>query len=322
VSRWLLAAGLDPEQTDEFGTTSLITAVEADDLDCVEVLLAAGVTVDRVCNGGTAIGGVQSRAIVSRLLAAGADPAGLSNEGRRLLVGLPAKERGDPLECVSPEEYRRARTRRFGTANPERIHEPFWEAMIRAGVSGYTANKHFCGSASSVAGPVWCAQRFGQTVTLLPDGRAIQIGGEHEDHYDPDFCIYNDVLVHEPAGSIHIFGYPETVFPPTDFHTATLVDDCIYIIGSIGYGRERILETPIFRLNIRTFQIERLSATGESPRWIHRHRATLTPAREIAISGGKVVTVVDGEEAFTDNERTFVLDLARMEWRRANSEGD
>jgi hypothetical protein len=40
------------------------------------------------------------------------------------------------------------------------------------------------------------------SLTLLPDGRAIQIGGEHEDYYDPDFCIYNDVFVHEPDRSI------------------------------------------------------------------------------------------------------------------------
>lgn len=39
--------------------------------------------------------------------------------------------------------------------------------------------------------PVRCFQRFGSTVTVLPDGRLVHIGGEHEDEYDPDFCIYN-----------------------------------------------------------------------------------------------------------------------------------
>jgi hypothetical protein len=42
-------------------------------------------------------------------------------------------------------------------------------------------------------------------------------GGEHEDFYDPDFCIYNDVFVHERDGSVAIYGYPESVFPPTDY---------------------------------------------------------------------------------------------------------
>ena len=44
-------------------------------------------------------------------------------------------------------------------------------------------------------GPVWCFNRFGGTVTKLPDGCFVHIGGEHEDFYDPDFCIYNDVIV-------------------------------------------------------------------------------------------------------------------------------
>ena len=78
------------------------------------------------------------------------------------------------------------------------------------------------------------AKRFGQSLTLLPDGLAVQIGGEHEDYYDPDFCIYNDVFVHERDGSITIYGYPESAFPPTDFRTATLVGDSIYVIGSLG----------------------------------------------------------------------------------------
>jgi hypothetical protein len=176
--RWLLAAGLDPEQTDEFGTTSLITAVEADDLDCIEALLAANPKIDRVYNGGTAISSVQSRPVALRLLAAGADPAELSNEGRRVLVGLPAEPSENALDVVSAEEFGGARTRRFGTANPEKVTEPFGEAMIRAGATGYTANERFGGPSSFGGEPVWCAQRFGQTVTLLPDGRAVQIAGE------------------------------------------------------------------------------------------------------------------------------------------------
>lgn len=319
--RWLLAAALDPEQTDQFGTTSLITAAEVDDLDCVEALLAAGATVDRVHNNGTAIGCVESRPVALCLLGAGADPAGLSNEGRRVLVGLPSEASEDALNAVSAEEFRRARTRRFGTANPEPMQEPFWEAMIRGGVTGFTANQHFGGPSSFGGEPVWCAQRFGQTVTLLPDGRAVQIAGEHEDSYDPDFCIYNDVFVHEPDGSIRIYGYPEKIFPPTDFHTATSVEDFIYVVGSLGYGRENISETPIFRLDVRTFQIELMHATGNSPGWIHRHRTNLTPLRQIVISGGKVVTVVNGEQVHADNPRTFILDLALMEWRLANPEG-
>ena len=80
--------------------------------------------------------------------------------------------------------------------------------------------------------PVWCFTREGDRHTLLPDGRTAYIGGEHEDSYDPMSCIYNDVIVTSPssystdgpeeyADTITIYGYPESVFPPTDFPTAT-----------------------------------------------------------------------------------------------------
>ena len=77
--------------------------------------------------------------------------------------------------------------------------------------------KRFDPAAGYPAAPGWCADRFGQSLTLLPDGRAVQVGGEHEDHYDPDFCIYNDVFVHGPDGDLAIYGYPADVFPPSDF---------------------------------------------------------------------------------------------------------
>ncbi len=315
--RWLYATGSDPEQTDEFGQTCLTTAVECDDLECVDTLLAAGVDVDRTHHESTALNHVLSRPVAMRLLAAGANPAGLSHEGRRSLVGLSTYADENLLEGVAEEDFRRARSPRYGTANPEQIQEPFWEAMIRSGVTGYVANERFGGPSSFEGNPVWCAQRFGQTVTLLPNGCAVQIAGEHEDHYDPDFHIYNDVFVHEPDGNIRIFGYPETVFPPTDFHTATLVEHFIYIIGSLGYGRTPILETPIFRLDTRTFAMERLRATGVSPGWIHRHRATLTPSREIVVRGGEVVRVIDGKQVHEKDSREFILNLERMHWRVA-----
>ena len=45
---------------------------------------------------------------------------------------------------------------------------------------------------------------------------------------DRDFHIYNDVRVHAGDGSYVIYGYLEALFPPTNNHTATLVDDFIY----------------------------------------------------------------------------------------------
>mmetsp|Transcript_31216 Transcript_31216/g.28392 ORF Transcript_31216/g.28392 Transcript_31216/m.28392 type:complete len:84 (+) Transcript_31216:264-515(+) len=73
----------------------------------------------------------------------------------------------------------------------------------------------------------------------LEDGKKLYISGEHEDSYDPDFLIYNDVIIQDKEGNITIYGYPKDVFPPTDFHTATRIGDDVYIIGNMGYMQER-----------------------------------------------------------------------------------
>ena len=110
-------------------------------------------------------------------------------------------------------------------------------------MNAWSAGQHYADV--KVRSPVWCAQRFGQSITFLEDGRVVQVGGEHEDSYDPDFCIYNDVFVHE-GEAIRIHGYPEDVFPPTDFHTATLLGREIVLIGSLGYvGTRKLGVTPV-----------------------------------------------------------------------------
>jgi hypothetical protein len=317
VVRWLLEMGQPVDGADKFGTTPLMTAVGHDDLACVDVVLAAGADITHDADGDNALRRAGTRPIAARLLDAGADPQELSDQGRRALLGLPA-EQDAALMTATPEEFWRARTRRFGTTNPERIYEPFWESMIRCGISGYEAMQLFAPETRRKdRQPVWCAQRFGQSLTFLPDDRIVQVGGEHEDWSDPDFCIYNDVFVHGADGSVAIYGYPQEAFAPTDFHTATLVGDHIYIIGTVGYlGTRRFGETPLYRLDVNTFRIERLASTGELPGWISRHRAILISAREIEISGGKTARLVEGQEDYVDNKDRFVLDIERLEWRR------
>jgi ankyrin repeat protein len=316
VLRWLLEIGQDVESSDEFDVTALMTAVELDAAESVQVLLAAGADPERMSDSGSVLGRAGSQVIAKRLLDAGADPGELSTQGRRALVGLVPEPDAALLE-VAAADFRRAATRRFGASNPERMREPFWEAMVRSGVGAYAARQAFETSSTVTASAVWCAQRFGQSLTFLPDGRIVLIGGEHEDHYDPDFCIYNDVFVHSPDGSIAIFGYPESVFPPTDFHTATLVGDSIYVIGSVGYeGSRNYQQTPVHRLDTRSFRIEPVHAVGASPGWLYGHRAVQIGPREIRVWGGKLVTLDGAKEQHEDNTASFVLDTLALQWRR------
>lgn len=185
--------------------------------------------------------------------------------------------------------------------------------MVTARAGAWAARRAFARD-EEARNPVWCYERYGQSITELPDGRVVEVGGEHEDSYDPDFCIYNDVVVHDGRGEFTIFGYPKDVFPPTDFHTATLVGGWIYLIGSLGYLGERGHgRAQVLRLSVDDFHVERVETRGDDPGWISKHRARLC-GTAIHVSGGKV----DTEEVYVDNDHEFVLDLGTHTWTRTN----
>ena len=308
--RWLIAAGCDIEEADDFEGFPLLEAAQNDAVACVQVLLEAGANSARKGeNNDGAIGSATSPEVIELLVRAGEELSDVPLSGRLRLLGIP---QATEIEA-SPAEYRAHRDRTFGKTNPERMNNPFWEAMVRTRESAYTGAVKF-ESRNFDKGPVWCFQRFGQSLTRLPDGRYVEIGGEHEDHYDPDFCIYNDVVVHHGDGTFDIMGYPESDFPTTDFHSATLVPPYIYIIGNLGYPHQRRPgETPVYRLHCETWRIKKVETTGEMPGWIHGHKSTHLGDSRIRIRGGKVV---DGSEhALIDNSQSFILDLANFTWR-------
>jgi ankyrin repeat protein len=315
--RWMVEQGKDVNQPDEFGSTALDVAAEEGDPESLRILLDFGASVEGGRSSGDALRYASSAGRIRLLLDAGADIQHLSHEGRRMLLGLPPQPDA-ALITATRAEFERARTRRFGRTHPEEAREPYWVQMIRAGVSAYEAETRMGDRPRyDKKHPGWCAQRFGQSITFLPDGRIVQVAGEHEDSYDPDFCIYNDVFVHERGGAIAIYLYPEADFPPTDFHTATLVGDAIYLIGSLGYqGTRRFGETPVFRLDTKSWRITRFEAAGVAPGWIYKHRAKATSPTEIRVEGGKVATLAGGKEQHEDNVAAFVLDLERRSWRR------
>lgn len=217
---------------------------------------------------------------------------------------------------IPREVYDQQKRPRFGRSNPQRMDMPFWEFMVRSRYTASQARDAFDDTAGE--GPVWCFKRFGMSRRRLADGRRIFVGGEHEDFYDADFCIYNDVIVSHPDGRIEIFGYPEEVFPPTDFHTATLIGKELLIVGSLGYKDARQPgTTPVYRLDCDSLRIERVETAGENPGWISRHKAQMEPSvAGLVVWGGRVVEQTRWREKLRRNEGRFRLDLATLEWRR------
>ena len=219
--------------------------------------------------------------------------------------------------AVTPDLFRQWRTPRFGRRNPERMNNPVWEWLIKSRLSAYAANQKFNDSSALDAGPGWCFDRFGQSSTTLPDGRTILIAGEHEDYYDRDFNIFNDLVIRHPDGEIDIYGYPVEAFPPTDFHSATLTGNNIIIIGNLGYPEQRKPgKTQVLILNLATLSISSVQTCGSSPGWIHGHKATLGGSEDsILVRGGKIDP--GGENAsLVENIDDWRLRVAGWRWER------
>lgn len=239
----------------------------------------------------------------------------------RWLPGHP--RHGERLE-VPPEISRGLfldwRDARRGITPAEDLTNPYWCWLIQSGHSSWSVNEHFRGPSSYTevvckgGAPCWSAERHGQTETRLADGRTVRIAGEHEDSYDPDFFIYNDILITHPDGRLEILAYPEEDFPPTDFHTTTLVDGKLVLIGNLGYPEQRRAGfTQVLVIDPASWEVRRQATGGEGPGWIHRHRAVLEEGA-LVISRGEVW--VNDEQGLVENFDDWRLDLESWEWSR------
>eukprot|EP00750_Incisomonas_marina_P003619 INCI13286.1.p1 GENE.INCI13286.1~~INCI13286.1.p1 ORF type:complete len:332 (-),score=75.92 INCI13286.1:102-1097(-) len=215
---------------------------------------------------------------------------------------------GAHIEC-SEEDFAAGRARRYGESNPQLVRNNFQLAMVRSQASAWEARHRFHANAvdddnddddetwtrGDSRTTVFSFDRLGRSCTELPDGRLVFVGGAHEDSSDPDFCIYNDVVVVQPqhpgrphteeevfkTAEIKMYAYPRDVFPPTDGHTATFVPhlNSIIIVGNAGYVADRQPgHTPVFRLDIKTFAISKMECTDpteRAPGWVSSHSSKL-----------------------------------------------
>ena len=169
-------------------------------------------------------------------------------------------------------------------------------------------------------GPIWTFSRMGATETQLQDGRVISIGGEHEDFYDPDFCICNDVIVRRQEDRTEIYGYPEHIFPPTDFHTASLLDGRIVIVGCLGYqSSRRPGHTPVYLLDLVDYHISEVTTAGDNPGWIFKHEAELEADGVIRVRRGQVVHANGDGQRYRRNLEEYTLDTKSWTWGRATT---
>jgi hypothetical protein len=250
-------------------------------------------------------------ALLAAILTGCADnpPPSMGPEQSKIDLRPPAEVTGDVFT-----QWRNARR---GTRQAEPQNNPYWMWIQQSGTSAFSANQHFLGPSSYGGKPAWEASRFGQSRTSLPDGSMVFIAGEHEDHYDPDFFIYNDVIIEHPDGQIDFLGYPTDDFPPTDFHSATLVDSKIIIIGNLGYPEDRKPDTtPILTLDTETWKVSKQTSSGDNPGWIHRHLAELSQDKNSILITGGLINPADLELPLVENIDDWRLHLADWRWER------
>jgi hypothetical protein len=240
------------------------------------------------------------------------------NRGAKPESGLPFFKNGKTSMEISRQQVEEQRDRRFGNANPEPHQVPFWEWMVRDGGGPFKIRQELGFEIFDGKGPIWCFNRMGATRTELPDGRTVCIGGEHEDYYDPDFCIYNDVVVLGPNGQVKVYGYPKSIFPPTDFHSATLVGNRIILIGCLGYPEDRIQgRVPVFSLDLATYRMDRIETIGEGPGWISEHSAEFDKDKAIVtVRSGQHLETLGGRERIRKNVEEYDLRITNGRWQR------
>lgn len=206
----------------------------------------------------------------------------------------------------------------FGSANPDVLTDPYKLAAVKWGGCAFFIREIFSYEIDydnlfkrGARNPVWCWDRFGQSINVLDDLTMILVAGCHEGSGSADFCLYNDVTVIRPDGQIEVFGYPPDVFPPTDFHTATRVGDWIYIIGSVGYKGTRPDFVTVYRLSLTDFHIEECQTSGDTPPQMCHHRARLVDGHRIQTRGG------NWSEPYQNRPLDHIheLDIHTMEWR-------
>ena len=162
--------------------------------------------------------------------------------------------------------------------NPTNITNPLYQELVKVDSEGdcelrYKRRSLLYGlhkrNNNEEGYPTWhFDQRAGMTTDILPDGRTLYIAGEHEDYYDPDFFIYNDVILRD-KDTITIYTYPHDCFPPTDFHRTFVFGDTVWIIGSTGYKDYGTGTIQVCCLDIPTMRMSIIETRGDyKPPWM------------------------------------------------------
>lgn len=126
--------------------------------------------------------------------------------------------------------------------------------------------------------------------------------------------------------NFEIYNYPSDIFPATDFHTATLVENLqsssfIYIIGGLGYiDSEHRKQTLTHRLCLETMKMEIVDTKGVRVpplcNNLYDFQAILSTKGDpkITITAKTNIKTAKPKEIFKGHECEYTLDLNASVW--------
>jgi hypothetical protein len=149
------------------------------------------------------------------------------------------------------------------------------------------------------------------------DGRVVYLGGDHEDSYDPDFCIYNDVVVFGPKTELRCmdiqkrFSCRSTFTRPLSSATesSSLVVWATQTLAAWAIHRYMSLTCQVFALP-RSRPRGRCQA-GSSSTVRNSNREVLS-----SIRGGELIEERGGGQRYRRNVEDYALDVGSGVWRR------
>src|SRR5580704_3270703 len=89
------------------------------------------------------------------------------------------------MDRITREIYAHAAANVPVSENPTLSTNPFFTIAVEHNLQPYNVLTHLNIDYGTEENKVWTSYRFGQTCTVLPDGRKIYIAGEHE-----DWCVH------------------------------------------------------------------------------------------------------------------------------------
>ena len=132
----------------------------------------------------------------------------------------------------------------IGRTNPDDITNEYRTLLVQhPNITPKQARINFRAPYNKVfKNPVFTFNRGLNTQIKLDDKRTINVGGVQEEVDDPDYFIYNDIIVLDRNNNVTIYAYPEEIFPCIVNPKLEVQDDFLIITDGARYKNDGLKE--------------------------------------------------------------------------------